>query len=410
MKNNNINPFTRFCLYSAGIDQATIAKCSKDTINKYAIRGTLVWIPAFIGAASMAATMDVVYDNTFITTFSGAVWGATIYFIDRTLISTNTKKSLLNLLPRLCLALTIALTVSECWSIILFNSEIQEQLQLDRMNKERTLNDTKELRLKNLDERLATAKSLVDRKEQAFITETDGTTGTRSEGYGKQAQIKEEAFKEEQARYLQLEERLDQERKDIVSQTEAEIAAFSSAQSYGILASLRALHNIEDDYVHYALMGLRSLLLFIELLPFFIKLTINPDDEYAHISIIERQAYQKAAEATVIGEVEIHKKRRAAELALKAIVEENEKYKAIAHSYDRFLTELNHGFKEFLKRYQLAVRKIEKMDLSDDKKRRAISMLDSSLEAYHLKIKAMMDQSQQESSDIDYRSLFKEAA
>ena len=130
MKTNNINPFTRFCLYSAGVDADTISKCSKHTINKYAIRGSLVWLPALIGAASMAATMDVVYDNMIITIIGAMVWGATIFFIDRILISNDVKKSLMSLLPRFCLALTIALTVSECWSIILFNSEIQEQLQI----------------------------------------------------------------------------------------------------------------------------------------------------------------------------------------------------------------------------------------------------------------------------------------
>ena len=269
---------------------------------------------------------------------------------------------------------------------------------------------SRDTKLKSLDDRLNAAKSIVDTKESAFITETDGTSGTMTQGYGKQAEIKEKAFNAELTTYLQFKTRIDKERRDIIQDTDKEIALITTTQSHGILASLRALHNIDDDYVQYAIMGLRALLLFIELLPFFIKLTINPDDEYTKICLIEKHAYQKAAETTVSSEIEIHEKRRAAELVLKAIVEENQKHKAMAHSYDSFLTGLNHSYNDYLRRHYQALKKIEKMPIDDYKKQKAIDMLNNSLHVYSEKLNEMMDYSQDELHKNRYQDLFKDAA
>jgi len=290
----------RFFLLCSGVDADIVNSCSNGEQNKYAGIGATVFFTAVMAFIASSYALYTVFDNTFIAIAFGLVWGFLIFNLDRFIVSTIKKRDnfmdeLIQASPRIVLAIIIAIVISKPLEIKIFEKEINAELlkQKNEMaiaNKKQVSNYFKNDVDKNKAE-IDGLKSNISKKEkevadlyQSYITEAEGSAGTKKMGKGpiykekraahdlaakqldslKIASAKMIADKEERAKTLQTD--LDKK----VTETQPIIDGFD-----GLMARINALGKLP------ALPSIFIMLLFlaIETSPIIAKL-LSPKGEY----------------------------------------------------------------------------------------------------------------------------------
>ncbi|MFN7775786.1 DUF4407 domain-containing protein, partial [Flavobacterium sp.] len=119
----------RFFLLCSGVDKDLIAGCSNGEQNKYAGIGATVFFTAFMAFLAGSYALFTVFDNYYVATAFGLVWGLLIFNLDRFIVSTLKKRDsfldeFIQASPRIALALIIALVISKPLEIKIFEKEI----------------------------------------------------------------------------------------------------------------------------------------------------------------------------------------------------------------------------------------------------------------------------------------------
>ena len=290
----------QFFLLCSGVDSDIVHSCSDGEQNKYAGIGATVFFTAIMAFIASSYALYTVFDNPYIAIAFGIVWGFLIFNLDRFIVSTIKKRDsfmdeLIQALPRIVLAIIIAIVISKPLEIKIFEKEINTVLlkQKNEMaiaNKNQVTNYFKNDVDKNKVE-IDSLKSSVTKKEkevsdlyQSYITEAEGSAGTKK--MGKRAIYKEKriahdlasmqldslkifsakmiAEKEQRAKTLQT----DVDKK--VTETQPIIEGFD-----GLMARINALGKLPS------LPSLFIMLLFlaIETSPIIAKL-LSPKGEY----------------------------------------------------------------------------------------------------------------------------------
>ncbi|WP_027078151.1 DUF4407 domain-containing protein [Maribacter antarcticus] len=190
----------RFFILCSGADSELLKTCSKGEQNKYAGIGATVFFTAIMALIASSYALFTVFDNVYAAVFFGAIWGLLIFNLDRFIVSTikkrdRLKSELLQATPRIILAIIIAVVISKPLEMKIFEKEItqvllvqknaltlanKDQLALQYSPKIDELNQNIRL-LKN---EIATKEAETNALYNTYISEAEGTAGTKLLGKG----------------------------------------------------------------------------------------------------------------------------------------------------------------------------------------------------------------------------------
>lgn len=199
IKNNHIM-LQQFFIICSGADINILNNASSSEKNKYAGIGATVFFTALMAFIASGYALYTVFDNLFTAIFFGLIWGLLIFNLDRFIVSTIKKRDsfldeFLQALPRLILAIIIAVVISKPLEMKIFEKEInqvlleeknamtlenQEQIALQFSPKEAELKQN----IENLKSEIDTKEAEVNALYDTYISEAEGTAGTKKLGKG----------------------------------------------------------------------------------------------------------------------------------------------------------------------------------------------------------------------------------
>lgn len=184
----------------SGADPALLEQCSGSEQIKQAGIGGTVFFTALMAFISSAYALFTVFDQVWIALLFGLVWGLLIFNLDRFIVSTIRKRDtfgpeLLQAIPRLLLAVIIAVVISKPLELKLFEKEIDRVL-LESKNT-MTVDNREQIALTytpqiekleaenvNLKEEIAAKEAEVNALYGTYIAEAEGRQGTLKVGKG----------------------------------------------------------------------------------------------------------------------------------------------------------------------------------------------------------------------------------
>ncbi|MFS4466809.1 DUF4407 domain-containing protein [Maribacter sp. 2210JD10-5] len=189
-----------FFIGCSGADSNILKTCSQGEQNKYAGIGATVFFTAVMAFIASSYALYTVFDSVYTAVFFGFIWGLLIFNLDRFIVSTikkrdNFGKEVLQATPRILLAIIIAIVISKPLEMKIFEKEINQVL-LEQKN-EMTLANKEQLALQytpkvtQLNQDIASLKNEIATKEaetnalyDIYISEAEGTAGTKLLGKG----------------------------------------------------------------------------------------------------------------------------------------------------------------------------------------------------------------------------------
>jgi len=289
-----------FFILCSGADKNLIASCSNGEQNKYAGIGATVFFTAVMAFIASSYALFTVFDNAFIAMAFGLVWGFLIFNLDRFIVSTIKKRErfldeFIQATPRIILAVIIAIVISKPLEIKIFEKEINTVLLKEKnkmllANKKEVTNyfqsdlDKNQAQIDSLKSDILKKEKEVNDLYSVYITEAEGTAGTKKLGKGpvyKEKREKHDAALQDlaalkttnQAKITDLERQTKTLQADLdkkVTETQPIIEGFD-----GLMARINALNQLP------LLPSLFIMLLFlaIETSPIIAKL-LSPKGEY----------------------------------------------------------------------------------------------------------------------------------
>ena len=190
----------RFFILCSGADKDLIATCSDGEQNKYAGIGATVFFTAVMAFIASAYALYTVFDNVYMAVFFGLVWGLLIFNLDRFIVSTIRKKGnfmdeFIQASPRIVLAMIIAIVISKPLEIKIFEKEIntvllKEKNEMAIANKKQVADyfktdvDKNQASIDSLKNQIKAKEKEVAALYQSYITEAEGSAGTKKMGKG----------------------------------------------------------------------------------------------------------------------------------------------------------------------------------------------------------------------------------
>lgn len=259
----------QFFILCSGADRNLLEGCSEGEQTKYVGIGATVFFTAVMAFLASAYALFTVFDSIYPALIFGLVWSLLIFNLDRFIVSTIKKRDrfmdeFLQATPRIILAIIIAIVISKPLEIKIFEKEIntvllKEKNEMELANKKQVGNYFKSDLDKNKAE-IAALKADILKKEKevnglysTYITEAEGTSGTKRLGKGpvyKEKREKHDAALKEyetlkaanQAKIAEKEKTGKQLQADLdkkVSQTQPIIEGFD-----GLMARINALNKL----------------------------------------------------------------------------------------------------------------------------------------------------------------------
>ena len=189
-----------FFILCSGADQNLLENCSESEKTKYGGIGATVFFTALMAFIAASYALFTVFDNAYIATSFGVVWGLLIFNLDRFIVSTIRKREtfgseFLQVTPRIALAIIIAIVISKPLEIKIFEKEIntillKEKNAMALANKKEVANFFKTDLEKNkadtdsLKSQITKKQKEVEQYYQTYIAEAEGTSGTKKLGKG----------------------------------------------------------------------------------------------------------------------------------------------------------------------------------------------------------------------------------
>lgn len=190
----------KFFILCSGSDTDILDNCSIGEQNKYAGIGATVFFTAVMAFIAASYALFTVFDNAVIAVAFGLVWGLLIFNLDRFIVSTIKKRKnfsdeLIQASPRIILAVIIAVVISKPLELKIFEKEINQVL-LEQKN-ELTLANKNQIAqqftptveglqndIKSLQSQIDTKETEVNALYDTYISEAEGTAGTKLLGKG----------------------------------------------------------------------------------------------------------------------------------------------------------------------------------------------------------------------------------
>lgn len=312
----------QFFILCSGADRDLLEGCSEGEQTKYVGIGATVFFTAVMAFLASAYALFTVFDSIYPALIFGFVWSLLIFNLDRFIVSTIKKRDrfmdeFLQATPRIILAIIIAIVISKPLEIKIFEKEIntvllKEKNEMELANKKQIGTYFKTDLDKNKAEIAALKADIVKKEKEVnalystYITEAEGTAGTKKLGKGPvykekrekhDAALKEFAtlktaneakIAEKEKAGVQLQADLDKK----VSQTQPIIEGFD-----GLMARINALNKLPWLPSFFIML----LFLAIETSPIIAKLLApkgefdfkQEDAETAMKATLEQNKYQR---------------------------------------------------------------------------------------------------------------------
>lgn len=290
----------QFFWMCSGADTDILKNSSKAEQTKFAGIGGTVFFTAVMAFIAASYALYTVFDTYVTAIFFGLVWGLLIFNLDRFIVSTikkqdNKWKEVLQATPRIILAVIIAIVISKPMEMKIFEKEINQVLltqknDLTLANKNQIANqftpeiNKLQIAITQLKQEISDKETEADALYTTYISEAEGTAGTKLLGKG--PVYKEKREKHDAALVALQQLKIENKRK--ISENETQIAALMEQQNTQIATSqpiidsfdgLMARINALNELPWLPSFFIFLLFLAIETSPIFSKL-IAPKGEY----------------------------------------------------------------------------------------------------------------------------------
>lgn len=184
----------------SGADPDLLQSSSKSEQIKFAGIGGTVFFTAVMAFLASAYALFTVFENYYAAIGFGLLWGLLIFNLDRFIVSTikkqgNFKKELVQVVPRIFLAVIIAVVIAKPLELKIFEKEINQVLlkqknQLTLDNKDQiALQYTPQItritgEIDQLKKEISTKEEEMNQLYSTYIAEAEGTAGTLKLGKG----------------------------------------------------------------------------------------------------------------------------------------------------------------------------------------------------------------------------------
>lgn len=290
----------RFFIICSGSDTDILEQCSKGEQNKYAGIGATVFFTAVMAFIAASYALYTVFDNLVTSIFFGLIWGLLIFNLDRYIVSTIKKSDnfideIIQASPRIMLAVIIAIVISKPLELKIFEKEINQVL-LEQKN-EMTLANKAQIAeqftpsIEGLSNDISSLQQQIDTKEaevnalyDVYISEAEGTAGTKLLGKGPVYAEKREKHDAALAELQQLKA----ENKAKINNIETQIGALKGDYESQVVNTQPIINNFDGLMARVNALGelpwLPSFFIFllflaIETSPIFAKL-LSPKGAY----------------------------------------------------------------------------------------------------------------------------------
>lgn len=192
--------FKSFFILCSGADKDLLDGCSEGEQTKYVGIGATVFFTAVMAFLASAYALFTVFDSIYPAIAFGIVWSLLIFNLDRFIVSTIRKRDqfgaeFLQATPRIILAVIIAIVISKPLEIKIFEKEINTVLLKEKNamalnNKKEVANyfksdlDKNKTEIDKLKSEITNKEKEVNTLYETYITEAEGTAGTKKLGKG----------------------------------------------------------------------------------------------------------------------------------------------------------------------------------------------------------------------------------
>ncbi len=317
-----MNKLKEFFLFCSGVDRGTLDRVPSDDNKYFGIGGTIFFtgVLAFLSASYACYT---IFDSYLLAAGFGMIWGLMIFNLDRYIVASMKGgsgffKNLLVALPRVGMAVLLALVISKPLELKIFGKEIDAELIVMEQETFKQQEDRIRSRFSDLiaahareanamQAELAEKTAARDAASVAALAEADGSGGSGMRNMGPIYRAKrvtaEQAQGELDAAEANLVPRIAEKTVAVAglrATIQAEITALQRGAYGGIAARIEALNRLSQRSEAIALAVLFVTLLFvaIETAPIFTKL-IAPASPYDHVLAEHEHAYAAEAEETI---------------------------------------------------------------------------------------------------------------
>ncbi|MCC6514734.1 MAG: DUF4407 domain-containing protein [Chitinophagales bacterium] len=211
---HNVSGFTTFFWWCSGANQDVLKDCPQSEHNKYVGIGATVFFTGVLATLSGGYALFSVFKSVYPAIAFGIVWGLVIFNLDRFIVSTLRKDELFwnefkLVLPRLILAVILAIVISKPLELKIFEKEIAQKIeeqqrefaiQTQRKTEQQfnPIMDSLRGEIAIYKNEIAKMSMARDSLYTAFIGEAEGTRGTNKLGKGP-------VFKEKKQQYDKIE-------------------------------------------------------------------------------------------------------------------------------------------------------------------------------------------------------------
>jgi NhaP-type Na+/H+ or K+/H+ antiporter len=122
----------RFFWLCSGVHIELLKKCPTES-SKYAGIGATIFFTGVFAALAGGYALYTVFDNVWIASLFGILWGLLIFNLDRYIVSSMRKegtsmREFRTALPRILLAILISIVIAKPLEMKIFEKEIQSEL------------------------------------------------------------------------------------------------------------------------------------------------------------------------------------------------------------------------------------------------------------------------------------------
>lgn len=190
----------QFFILCSGADKDLLEGCSEGEQTKYVGIGATVFFTAVMAFLASSYALFTVFDSMYPAIAFGIVWSLLIFNLDRFIVSTIRKRDkigseFLQATPRIILAVIIAIVISKPLEIKIFEKEINTVLLKEKNamalnNKKEVANyfksdlDKNKAEIDKLKSEITNKEKEVNTLYETYITEAEGTAGTKKLGKG----------------------------------------------------------------------------------------------------------------------------------------------------------------------------------------------------------------------------------
>jgi hypothetical protein len=285
-----------FFLFCSGADASIMEQCPTDR-HKYAGIGATVFFTGVLAFCSSGYALYTVFDAWLPAVAFGLVWGLMIFNLDRYIVMSMKSqgrwwRDALVALPRLVMAVLLALVISKPLELKIFEKEVHaEVLQMEQevyRLQETRVRERYQAQMDNLRGQVASLKSELGQKAaardslaRAAVQEADGTGGSRQRNLGPIYRTKQAAAAQAQteldrltALYQPQIQEKEAELQRLETTVTGEIAALDRDRYDGLAARLDALARLtaKSAAIFYASIFITLLFAAIECAPVLVKL------------------------------------------------------------------------------------------------------------------------------------------